>query len=347
MSRFPRLPAFAWVYACLLLPLILSAETHIVRPGDTLWGISNHYGVSQEAIRTANRLPTDSVVIGQSLVIPGRTAPAAAKPKPKSKPSTQPAARASSNGYHVVAPGETFSGIASRNGVSMSALQAANPGVSPDPLLVGTRLAIPGKGTTAAKPPPVRQYSSALDYPPGPSSTPKKPSPGSTASHTVRPGDTLTGIAAQYGVNTSDIESANRIPNPDVLPVGLRLTIPGAAVVSAPGPAPASYRPNPVAPPPPAAAAPETPKVAAAAEPSAAPNPIQAPASSKPKSDSFADSHRAVLAYRLEKGDNLDTVANLFGTTPDRLRTLNKLPPGASLKAGDELVVPAMASVGN
>ena len=342
MSRFLFPPASALLLWCLALPVMLHGESHLVRPGDSLWGIANRYGVSQDAIRKANRLPNDSVIIGQTLVIPGRGAPAPAK-----KPSAK-SPRSSSHGYHTVAPGETFSGIASRNGVSMAALQAANPGVAPDPLLVGTRLAIPGAGTTAAKPPPVPRYSSALDYPPGPSGATKRSSRAS-ASHTVRPGDTLTGIAVTYGVSTAEIERANRIPNPDVLPVGLRLTIPGAAVASAPAATPASYRPNPIAPPPPAPAPPKPdPKKEIASNPTpAAPKPIQSPASSKPKSETFSDSHRAVLAYRLEKGDNLDTVANLFGTTPDRLRSLNKLPPGASLKAGDELVVPAMASVGN
>jgi LysM repeat protein len=342
MSRLHLLPASVIAFFCLAIPFAASAETHLVRPGDTLWGIANRYGVSQEAIRQANRLQTDSVMIGQALAIPGRG-------------GAKPAARTGSGatrGYHVVSPGDTFSGIAARNGVTMAALQAANPGVNPDPLLVGTRLAIPGRGTVAAKPPPMRSYSPALDYPADPNAKPKKPAATPRTSgashHTVRPGDTLTGIAAKYGISSNALLAANQIANPDVLPVGLRLSLPGAKPTPKPQAAPASYRPGPVAPPPPAPTPKPKPKVAAKLPEPSTPKAIQKPTAPKPKSsDTFAESHRAVLAYRLEKGDNLQTVANLFGTTPDKLRQLNKLPPGASLKAGDELVVPAMASLSN
>lgn len=44
--------------------------------------------------------------------------------------------------------------------------------------------------------------------------------------HTVRPGETLSQIAAAYGVRTRAIIEANDIPNPDMLRVGQVLFIP-------------------------------------------------------------------------------------------------------------------------
>jgi nucleoid-associated protein YgaU len=47
------------------------------------------------------------------------------------------------------------------------------------------------------------------------------------SSHVVKPGDTLASIAAKYGVTISDLIAANKIQNPDIIPVGAKLVIPG------------------------------------------------------------------------------------------------------------------------
>jgi LysM repeat protein len=55
--------------------------------------------------------------------------------------------------------------------------------------------------------------------------------------------------------------------------------------------------------------------------------------------------HRGVVAYRMDKGDDLNTVANIFGTTPTKIRELNMLSADAELKEGDEIVVPALGPI--
>lgn len=55
--------------------------------------------------------------------------------------------------YTVVA-GDTLSSIAKRTGVSLEALLAANPGISPTTLAVGTKLVIPGGEQLTGEPPP-------------------------------------------------------------------------------------------------------------------------------------------------------------------------------------------------
>lgn len=46
------------------------ARIHTVVAGDTLSGISSKYGVPMAAIKTANRMTTDVVVLGRKMVIP-------------------------------------------------------------------------------------------------------------------------------------------------------------------------------------------------------------------------------------------------------------------------------------
>lgn len=44
--------------------------------------------------------------------------------------------------------------------------------------------------------------------------------------HTVKQGETLSGIASRYGVTTEDLQKANRIKRPSAIPIGRILTIP-------------------------------------------------------------------------------------------------------------------------
>lgn len=84
------------------------------------------------------------------------------------------------------------------------------------------------------------------------------PTPGyaESCTYTVRPGDTLGGIAARYGTSVAALAEANSIANPNIISVGATLTIPGCgAEPTTPGAppaeadAPAAPAPAPVAPP--------------------------------------------------------------------------------------------------
>ena len=77
----------------------------------------------------------------------------------------------------------------------------------------------------------------------------------------------------------------------------------------------------------------------------APPAPPPAPAAPKAKSPDTSDSHRGILAYRVDRSDTIETIATQFTTTPDQIREMNRLTPGSTLKAGDEIMVPAMGAV--
>ena len=54
---------------------------------------------------------------------------------------------------------------------------------------------------------------------------------------------------------------------------------------------------------------------------------------------------RGVISYRMERGDTLETVANMFSTTPQNIRALNKLSADKVVKEGEEIVVPSLGAV--
>lgn len=139
-----------------------------IRPGDSLSLIASRYGTSVSAIQRANGLRSaHRIRAGQVLLIP---------PKGGARYAMRGATTPST---HVVQRGESLSGIASRYGTSVSALQRANGLSSPDHLRVGQRLTIPGGA--------------------------------SQATHTVRPGETLAKIATRYGTTVAALRQANRI----------------------------------------------------------------------------------------------------------------------------------------
>ena len=70
-----------------------------------------------------------------------------------------------------------------------------------------------------------------------------------TITYTVEPGDTLSDIAGRLGITLQELIAANELDSPDVVDVGLVLTIPGAEPVVESGAEPEpSFEPNEVAP---------------------------------------------------------------------------------------------------
>lgn len=78
MKKFKKLKiaALALVTTVSLFTLQPPAETeaasttHMVHSGDTLWKISNRYGVGLNALREANNQSSNMIYVGQKLVIP-------------------------------------------------------------------------------------------------------------------------------------------------------------------------------------------------------------------------------------------------------------------------------------
>jgi LysM repeat protein len=128
---------------------------------------------------------------------------------------------------YVIVKGDTLAKIAKKNGVTLKALEAANPGVVPTKLKVGQKLTLPAGGAAVSA---VTGASAETDI------TAASTEGGET--YTVKSGDTLTKIAKSHGTTIKAIESENNLSTTKIK-VGQKLKIPAAAVASAPAPAPA------------------------------------------------------------------------------------------------------------
>ncbi|QHW31656.1 LysM peptidoglycan-binding domain-containing protein [Paenibacillus rhizovicinus] len=95
-------------------------QIHVVHAGQTLYRLSQDYGIPVDAIASANEIsPAQTLVIGQALVIP------------------------IAGQYYYVTAGDTLTSIAAKFGTTAARLAALNDLDPNAPLQIGTRLYIP------------------------------------------------------------------------------------------------------------------------------------------------------------------------------------------------------------
>jgi LysM repeat protein len=131
-------------------PAPAGGGSYTVKSGDTLGAIASRSGVSLQSILTANNLSMTSVIYpGQKLKLSGSVTPQATPPKaPQPAPAPAPAP-----GAYTVKSGDTLGAIASRNGVGLADLLAANRMSMTTVIYPGQKLVMPGKGAAPAPAP--------------------------------------------------------------------------------------------------------------------------------------------------------------------------------------------------
>lgn len=193
-----------------------------------------------------------------------------------------------------VAAGDTVSGIAGRYGLSTASVLALNG--------LGWKSTIfPGQV--------LKLNTAAVSAAPAPVSA---PAPVTGGRYTIVGGDTISRIAARFGVTTQAILSANGLGWSSIIYPGQSIAIPGAAA------APVATPPAPVAPP-------------VAAPPVAAPPVAVAPPAAP------------AGTYTIVAGDNLTKIAKKLGVSLQALLNANGLTASSIIYAGRTLVNPAAA----
>lgn len=187
------------------------------------------------------------------------------------------AAPASQGGgvVHYVRTGESLDGIANQYGVSVEAIMRQNGLVNPDMVYAGQALVIPVNGSARPAGYPNQSY-------------------GCGNSYTVVMGDTLSGIAWNFGISPQALMQANNLYNENFVYVGQQLCIPGGG----------GYRPQPAA---------------------GFPNYRPAP---------------AVYYHTVATGETLTSICDRYGVNPWNVVQANNLNNASYIWAGQQLAIP-------
>lgn len=173
-------------------------SSYIVKAGDTLYSIANRFNVTVNELKQANNLTSNTLTIGQTLIIP--------TDEEQGPPPTPP-----TSGYinYTVKAGDSLYKIANQYGISVNDIIEFNQ-LPSTVLSIGQQLLIPTEnGYTMPNPPSGGQY------------------------YTVQLGDSLYKIANQFKVTVDDIISSNNLTS-TILSIGQQLFIPTGNVVEEP-----------------------------------------------------------------------------------------------------------------
>lgn len=201
----------AIVCVCLLVTPVFAQEQaagtiHVVQRGETLFRIAQRYGLTTDAIATANGiLNPSSILVGQRLLIPLADV--------ELPPET-----------YTVQYADTLQAIANVFGTDVGTLTALNNLANPNAIFVGQVLTIRGTITE-----PVKEA-----LPPAQEVDDSAPTPvASNIVHRIQRGETLFRIALRYGVSMADIQTLNGISNPSHIITGTDIIIPAGGETAA------------------------------------------------------------------------------------------------------------------
>lgn len=198
---------------------------YIVKKGDTLYGIANKYGMSVQELKDLNKLTSNTLSIGQQLVVSE--------------------GNAGTLDTYTVKAGDTLYSIAKKYGLTVSELKQLN-NLTSDILSIGQVLNISNSNTSLPSNTYIVKsgdslYSIAKKY--GITVDALKSANGKTSNllsigeilviptttttrtYTVKAGDSLWKIATNYGVSVNALKQANGLSS-DLLSIGQVLVIP-------------------------------------------------------------------------------------------------------------------------
>ena len=209
----------------------MEGNYYTVKVGDTLYGIARNYGVSVDELKAANNLTSNTLTIGQVLVIPEVEAP-----------------ETPDENIYIVKSGDTLYSIANKYGMSVNELKSLN-NLTSDVLSIGQELIVSEGNAATLDTYTVKSgdtlYSIANKY--GLtvnelkqlnnltsdilsigqvlniSNSVSSPNPSNT--YAVKSGDSLYSIAKKYGITVDALKSANGKTS-NLLSIGEILVIP-------------------------------------------------------------------------------------------------------------------------
>ncbi len=219
-------------------------KVYTVQKGDMLSTIARQAGVTTRELIELNQLQNpDRIRVGQELLLPpyANDVGRAGSGTSATAGSPSSASSAASGGEYVVKKGDSLSKIAAEQGTTVKALQRANDLSDADFIRIGQTLTIPGGAVSTSSrgssPSPASTEEAPAPEPAPAPATPAEPAvsadddrPAPTRDdafpYTVIEGETLSDIAANFGVLKEDLMKLNNLEDPAGISAGDEILIP-------------------------------------------------------------------------------------------------------------------------
>ena len=174
--------------------------SYTVKAGDSLSAIATHYGTSYETLARLNNISNPNhIYVGQVLKLGAGTTSSNVVEQHHVTTTS------SANGSYTVKAGDSLSAIAAHYGMSYETLARLNNISNPNRIYVGQTLNLGTKANTSTR------YAAT--------------SSSNNGSYTVKAGDTLSAIAARYGMSYQTLARINNISNPNQIIVGQHIVL--------------------------------------------------------------------------------------------------------------------------
>lgn len=186
--------------------------SYVVQPGDTISAVAARFNLRTEDVLAWNGLSWRSVIYpGHTLKLQTSSAPVSPSHAVALSPQTT----------HTVVAGDTVYAIAQKYSSSVDSIFAANGLTSSSVIFPGQRLAIPAETESqvvATSAPSV--------------AAPQTTTASTPSSHTVVAGETVSGIAEQYGSTPQTLLALNSLTPSSIIYPGQSLVVKGSEAAS-------------------------------------------------------------------------------------------------------------------
>ena len=211
---------------------VSNPNTHLVQPKETLYSISKQYGVTIDVLKTANGdLLNNGLKIGQNIKIPTSGSlqnVAVSKPEVTKKviapvvsnPALVKATPKGETTYHIIEHKETKFGISKKYGMTISELERLNPQIVSE-FPIGFKLVVSGnainqavietatRGSTVTSDSEIAKKSNVTKPPVEKLTAEKTSTKKYLEEYIVKPKETNTTIANDYGISEKELISLN------------------------------------------------------------------------------------------------------------------------------------------
>ena len=174
-----------------------SGSTYTVKAGESVWSVSNKFGISMNQLIEWNNIKNNFIYPGQKLIVKGGSSKASAtattKPTASTPASTTPTASSTGDTKYTVKAGESVWGVANKHHITMDQLIEWN-NIKNNFIYPGQEVIVK-KGTAQ--------------------STPAK---SDEKTYTVKAGESVWGVADSHGITMNQLIEWNNIKNNFIYP---------------------------------------------------------------------------------------------------------------------------------